>query len=110
MKRFFEENKPNTYNWDSAGVSDGLTLPCAICGKENIKIDYVVKDEIWDKIVPKEIKRDVVCIECFVKLLNDNNILLGSCIESLQYVNENETVEFIPYNVFVRSYEEETKE
>lgn len=94
--RFFKlDNK----EWP-CGVSDGLVLPCAICGEEDIKFDYVVTDKLWDMIVPKEIRRDVVCLPCLDKLAKEKHADLGSNMESLQFTGTNVTIEFLPCNIF----------
>jgi len=48
-------------------VSDGLLLSCSICGR-NSNIDYVVDENLWGSVVPEQVKRDFVCIECFGRL------------------------------------------
>ncbi len=91
--------KINKENW-ICGVSDGLTLPCAVCGQGNIKFDYNVTDELWNKVVPKEIKRDVICLPCFSIMVNEKGIKIGEGMVSLQYTGVGETIEFIPCNIF----------
>lgn len=104
--RFFKlDNK----NWP-CGVSDGLVLPCAVCGEEDIKFDYVVTDKLWDMIVPKEIRRDVVCLPCLDKLAKEKHADLGSNMESLQFTGINMTIEFLPCNIFYYNKENKMKE
>lgn len=86
-------------NWPH-GISDGLVLPCAICGKENIQFDYGVTDELWNEIVPKEIKPDVICLSCLDKLAKEKGADLGSNIVGLQFTGIGMTVKFTPTDVF----------
>jgi len=45
---------------------DGLTLPCAVCGLDPVKLDYAVTDEAWRRVVTrKEEALSVVCWDCF---------------------------------------------
>lgn len=94
--RFFHINKSN---WP-CGVSDGLTLPCAVCGKENIQFDYGVSDKLWNDVVPKNIRRDVICLPCLDKMAKKKNIDLASNINFIQFIGTGMTIEFIPSNVF----------
>lgn len=48
--------------WPEA-VSDGLSLPCADCGDAPM-FDYLVTDGFWNKWVPGEERRGVVCLPC----------------------------------------------
>lgn len=57
--------------WPEA-VCDGLSLSCGICGVSPV-IDYLISDEIWKKVVPKELRLDVVCLGCLV--LIDPNVI-----------------------------------
>lgn len=86
-------------NWP-CGVSDGLVLPCAICGKTDIRFDYVVKDEFWERVVPRDCKSDVVCLECLDELSQRAGEDLPSNVVSLQFVGTEYTIEFFPANVF----------
>ena len=52
--------------WPEA-VSDGLTLPCGVCGTVPV-IDYHIPDNIWKKIVPKKLKLGVICLNCLVNM------------------------------------------
>lgn len=94
--RFFDINRGN---WP-CGVSDGLTLPCALCGKKDIKFDYGVTDELWNRIVPERMRRDVVCLPCLDNLAVDKKVDLASNITFLQFTGTGMTVEFLPCNVF----------
>jgi hypothetical protein len=94
--RYFDIDETN---WPG-GVSDGLLLPCAICGNRHLKFDYVVEDMFWDTVVPIEYKRDVVCLSCLDKLSKECGNDLASNLISLQFVGAGFTIELIPVNVF----------
>lgn len=47
------------------GISNGLTVPCMWCGRVPV-VDYTVDDRTWRRIVPPRLRREVVCIDCFV--------------------------------------------
>ena len=97
MVRYFKISKDSWIN----GVSDGLVLPCSICGTKNILFDYIVKDDLWNQIVPKSMRSAVVCLPCLDKLAKKAQLNLGEYIESIQFTGINETIEFIPSNVFM---------
>ncbi len=94
--RYFDINRTN---WP-CGVSDGLTLPCAVCGEQDIKFDYGVTDKLWETIVPLKIRRDVVCLPCLDKLAVEKQVDLASNLTFLQFTGTGVTVEFLPCNVF----------
>lgn len=64
MTKYFKVGKDDP--WPEA-VCDGLSLSCGICDIIPI-IDYMVSDEMWQKIVPKELKLGVVCLDCLVNI------------------------------------------
>lgn len=94
--RFFNIDKDNWPN----GVSNGLTLPCAICSIGSIKFDYNVTDELWNLVVPKELKRDVICLPCLDKLVREKGADLASNVNFIQFTGTGVTIEFVPVNVF----------
>lgn len=83
------------------GISDGLISKCAICGKDNIKFDYIVDDELWNRIVPKPLKNKVICLDCLDLLAKSQGIAIGEYIKSLQYTGINETIIFIPSKTYI---------
>lgn len=99
MARTFEINKEN---WP-CGVSDGLSSPCAKCGKEKIRIDYVITDEMWENLVPSEHRLKVICLECLEILAAFNGKLseFYHSFLSLQFTGKAGTVEFLPANIFI---------
>lgn len=94
--RVFKMNKDN---W-ICGVSNGLVLPCAVCGKTHIRWNYTVKDKLWNKIVPENLKRDVICLPCLEKLAKKHKENIAENIIEVQYTGNDFTVEFLPSNVF----------
>jgi len=82
------------------GVSDGLTLPCSICGKHT-RYDYKIKDYMWEKVVPSNIKRNVICLSCLDELFQRNKDYVGKYIECLQYTSCNHTTVFSPTSVVI---------
>jgi len=99
--RVFQIDENDWCKHESCGVSDGLTLPCSNC-KKHTKWDYVVTDWLWDKVVPNQWKRDVICFDCFEQMciLVDLQDELPKNIKSLQFTGKNMTIEFIPANTF----------
>ena len=107
VRYFKKDKKDNSWAmWLTCGVSDGLVLPCAIC-KKKVYWDYGVKDEIWDKIVPKNLRRGVICLPCLNKMAKEKGIDIAGSIEDVQFTGIDFTIEFIPVNVFYYKTEKE---
>lgn len=81
-------------------ISDGLVLPCAMCGKGKIQFDYTVTDELWRDVVPVEMRLGVICLPCLDKLAKENGADLGANIISLQFTGQDITIKFLPHNVY----------
>jgi len=82
------------------GISDGLILPCAVCGREKIQFDYTVTDELWRDIVPAKMRLGVVCLPCLDKLTKERGADLGANIICLQFTGQDITIKFIPHSVY----------
>jgi len=82
------------------GISDGLILPCAICGNEHIQFDYTVTDELWQAVVPDKARRAVVCLPCLDKLATERGIDIGANMISLQFTGQDVTIKFMPIGVY----------
>lgn len=83
------DNAPMT-NWPE-GVSDGLILPCGVCGS-TVSFDYTVTDEAWNLVVPQENKLNVVCLPCFDEMAADKGIDTVECLKLVQFVGINKTI------------------
>ena len=77
-------------SWPEA-VCDGLSLSCGICGRSPV-IDYLVSDNTWNKVVPKELKLGVVCLECLVDM--DSSVVSG--IEKISICGGGQTLICLP--------------
>ena len=83
------------------GVSDGLTLPCALCGNHT-DIDYGIDDDVWRKVVPKFCRRDVVCLKCLIRiggrgLIAESRRFLQNTISQITIVFEEPRVLVLNY-------------
>lgn len=87
-------------DWWPCGISDGLTLDCAVCG-ENPHLDYIVSNELWDSVVPEEDRRGVVCLPCLDKLAHGAGWDVSEHLDRVQWCGIGKTVELWPGNVFV---------
>lgn len=85
-------------NWIS-GVSDGLTLPCGICGRVP-KFDYHVEDDFWERIVPRKYRRGVICLACLDEMANKRGEDLSKFLEFVQFTGRGKTIELLPTRVF----------
>lgn len=82
------------------GISDGLTLDCGICDNHT-DFDYNVTRELWEDVVPDELKRGVLCLRCLDKLAKENGYFLGNHLNNVQYTGIGETVVLKPKITFV---------
>lgn len=69
------------------GISDGLTLPCGICGDVQ-KFDYNVDDDLWQGLVPIEHRYGVICLPCLDTLGNNQGICVGSGLNFVQFTGK----------------------
>jgi hypothetical protein len=83
--------------WE-AGVSDGLTLPCAICGIVPA-FDYSVDDNFW-KVVDDRIRRGVVCLSCLDKLANAKGLDVSAHLIQVQFTGIKKTIELTPTKIY----------
>lgn len=82
------------------GVSNGLELACGDCGNKT-NFDYTVTDEFWDKLIPPDKKRGVICIDCLDKRAKTAAELLCRHLLSIQYTAKGETIILKPDISFV---------
>lgn len=85
-------------NW-IAGVSDGLTLPCEICGKIP-KWDYRVDDDFWRKVVPDKYRLGVICLGCLDKLASKKGLDIAKHLIDVQFTGLGKTIELTPHKIY----------
>lgn len=83
------------------GISDGLTLPCAICDK-SVKFDFSVQDDLWYAVVPESCRRDVLCLPCFDRIALEKGIDWADGLEEVQFTGIGKTIRLSP--VFIHRY------
>jgi len=81
------------------GISDGLTLPCALCGHIP-HFDYRVDDKFWNCIVHESIGLGVVCLSCLDKLATAAGLDVADHIEDLQFTGMGKTIVFAPEKTY----------
>jgi len=81
------------------GVSDGLTLPCGVCGKIP-KFDYKVDSDFWRKVVDKKHRLGVVCLPCLDKLASNKGLDVGKHLIDVQFTGIGKTIELLPDKIF----------
>ena len=84
--------------WPEA-VSDGLTLPCGICGTIP-SIDYHVEDDFWDSVVPRQLRRGVVCLDCLADLAAERGLGVAENVQQVQWIGKGETLVLNPERVY----------
>ncbi len=93
---------PEPDRWPE-GISNGLELPCAICGETSVKFDYLVRDELWEIVIPKQYRRDVVCLPCYDQLATEKGIDWVDGLKEVQFTGIGKTIGLVP--VFLHRYE-----
>lgn len=81
-------------DWPSA-VSDGLSLPCGVCGV-NPPFDWRCDDKTWAAVIPKHFRRGVVCLPCFAMMADEAQVEIAAGIECVQFVGPGYTVVLRP--------------
>ncbi|KKN65437.1 hypothetical protein LCGC14_0481570 [marine sediment metagenome] len=84
------EEPSEVTNWPE-GVSDGLILPCAVCGNK-VSFDYTVSDEAWDLVVSREQRLGVICLSCFDQIAASKGIDTVEHLKLVQFVGVNKTI------------------
>ncbi len=82
------------------GISDGLTLPCAICLAHPVKFDFAVTDELWRMVVPEQPRRGVVCLPCYNRLATEKGIDWANGLEQVQFTGAGKTIRLVPEFVY----------
>ena len=80
--------------WPEA-ISDGLILPCQLCGTVP-HLDYLVDDEFWTSVVPPSISRGVVCLSCLDRLASDSGMDVAEHLKSIQFTGIGKTIVMLP--------------
>ena len=76
----------------------GLIGNCVVCGEHPVPFDYSISDELWQKVVPKELSPNVICLSCFEEMgdgIPENDWII------LYYTGKAGTVAFIPIRTLV---------
>ena len=77
------------------GISDGLTLPCGVCG-DLPPFDYRVTDWAWQHVVPEALRLGVVCLPCFDMIAEGRGIDIAAAIQEVQFTGVGKTVVLRP--------------
>jgi len=80
----------NTVNWIDS-LPDKLLLPCSICGCR-VDFDYIVDDFLWNEVVPKQHKLNVVCLNCLDVLATEKGENVCEHIKRMFYCGEEKTM------------------
>lgn len=78
-------------------ASDGLSLPCGVCGVYPVLFDYTVTDEVLDR-VPGDLCLGVICLPCLVAKLGAEIVLPG--LERIQVATPEITADFRPVEIY----------
>lgn len=77
------------------GISDGLTIPCRVCGKMPL-FDYHVDDNLWSVLIPSRFRQSVVCLPCLDALGKEKGVHVGEYLRFMQFTGWNHTVVLSP--------------
>lgn len=105
-----EQREPVADRKKREGVSDGLSLPCSVCGRHT-QIDYHATDGSWLGITRDHRHGDqlgVICLECFIGLLLRYDMEPATSIERVDVIGKADTRVFRPAEQQEVVYVEET--
>ena len=83
-----------------AGICDGLSLSCSICG-EWTPYDYAVWDCSWGAVVPREHRLGVVCLRCYDRLAAEKGEPLYEDLRFVQFTGTGFTLLLRPETAYV---------
>lgn len=84
--------------WPEA-ISDGLILPCGMCGKVP-SFDYLVADTAWKTIVPEGMRLGVVCLPCFDRLAVEQGMHTSDVLRHVHFTGVSETIVLNPIEAY----------
>lgn len=82
--------KSDVVNWIDS-LPNKLLSSCSICGCR-VDFDYTVEDFLWDKVVPKKHKLNVVCLNCLDVLATEKGENVCEHIKKIFYCGEEKTM------------------
>jgi len=88
------------------GVSQGIILPCRICGK-GLTFDFKVNDSFWEQVVDKKDRRNVICLYCLDILSSKKGLDVAKHLIVIQYIGIGKTIELIPTKIYYYDNKEE---
>jgi hypothetical protein len=98
-KRIVQRVKLSTKNWE-AGISDGLTLSCEICGIMP-RFDYTVDDSFGQKTVEEKDRLGVICLSCLDRLAISKGLDVSKHLKDVQFIGIGKTIVLVPTKVFL---------
>ena len=66
---------------------------CKMCGQSD-KFDYHVPDNIWNDIVPRELRKKVVCLSCFDELAKEKGVIYAGFLHELHFAGSQASLVF----------------
>lgn len=103
LRRIVIEGENVAQYWP-AGISDGLIIPCFGCGK-TVDFDFVVTDDTWKSVVPREYRTAALCLRCFDEMATHKGIEWVKYVVSVQYTGENKTLYLVPDKIIRYQYD-----
>lgn len=83
--------------WPEA-ISDGLTLPCGLCGCAP-KFDFRVSEECWKAVAPDHLRLGVICLPCLDKEAVANGLDVAAALIEVQFTGAGKTVVLRPTRI-----------
>lgn len=80
------------------GISDGLTLPCKLCGRVP-EFDYMVSEDMWRELISEEDRRDVICLPCLDRVAVAKGIDFADALERVQFTGRGQTIILTPIQI-----------
>lgn len=85
-------------SWEG-GIPDSLTLPCRKCGSIP-SFDYIIDDDMWQQVVSKEDRRNVICLPCLDKMAMIQNIDISHSLQRVFFMGTHKTIKLIPTIIY----------
>lgn len=72
---------------------DRMQQTCKVCLRPD-KFDFHVPDDVWEAVVPSELRNRVVCLGCFDDFARERQVDYASCLSVLWFAGDAATFEF----------------
>jgi hypothetical protein len=79
--------------WTQQRPQQSARQTCRVCECAD-KFDFHVSDEVWERIVPQQFQKSVVCLDCFDDFASEKKIDYSDAIDVLHFAGDGAVFRF----------------